>query len=215
MARQAGSPLFSDDGRESYVNSPAAVEALQTWGDLANVSKVNDPSLGPTASTNAEDLFGDGTAAMVNTGGSWFIPTLEQTYPDINWTVGQYPTFGTEEIGADLYGYGLYVPTTSQQQAEAWKFARFLTDNSERYFQEAGIWLGDSDLLTNELTSTVPDWDVFAEGFTRGNFLAPLSNYNEISQALESAIQRVVVNGASARESLDQAQAEIEPLLNQ
>jgi ABC-type glycerol-3-phosphate transport system substrate-binding protein len=112
-----------------------------------------------------------------------------------------------------LYGYGLYVPATSDVQAEAWKFAAFLADNSEAYFTEAGVWLGDEAVLESEVTSSVPDWEVFAEGFRRGNFLPPLKNYNEISQALEDAIQRVVVNGVSAQQSLDTAHAEIEPLL--
>lgn len=215
MTRQAGGSLFSEDGRTSYVNSKEAVRALQTWGDFANVHGINDPSLGPTASTNAEDLFGDGTAAMVNTGGSWFVPTLGQTYPDVSYTVGQYPTFGKNEVGANLYGYGLYVPSTSDNQGEAWKFAAFLADNSETYFTEAGVWLGDEAILESDVTSSVPDWDVFAEGFQRGNFLPPLVNYNEVSQALEDAIQRVVVNGLSAQESLDTAHAEIEPLLQQ
>lgn len=214
MTRQAGGMLFGPDGSESFVNSPEAVRALQTWGDLANDHGVNDPALGPTASTNAEDLFGDGTAAMVNTGGSWFIPTLEGTYPDIPWTVGQYPTFGGETVGADLYGYGLYVPATSAHQKEAWEFARFLADASPTYFAEAGIWLGDNDVLTDEATADVPSWEVFVEGFARGNFLPPLSQYNEISQILESAIQRVVVNGDDAQSALDAAHAAIEPLLD-
>lgn len=214
MTRQAGGALFGPDGTESFVNSPEAVQALQTWGDLANEHRVNDPALGPTASTNAEDLFGDGTAAMVNTGGSWFIPTLDGTYPDISWTVGQYPTFGEDPVGADLYGYGLYVPVTSAHQKEAWEFARFLADASPTYFADAGIWLGDNDVLSDEATAGVPSWDVFVEGFARGHFLPPLSQYNEISQILESAIQRVVVNGDDAQSALDTAHAAIEPLLD-
>jgi len=213
MARQAGQGLFSEDGLTAYVDSPEAITALQTLGDFANVQKVNNPSLGPTASTNAEDLFGAGTAGMVNVGGAWFEPTLASTYPDISYTVGQYPTFGLDEIGADLYGFGLYVPVTSAHQAEAWAFARYLADNADAYFDGAGVWLGDNETLSGDATASVANWDVFAEGFSRGHFLPPLVNYNEISQALENAIQRTVVNGVPAAESLAQAQAEIEPLL--
>lgn len=213
MARQAGKGLFSEDGLTAYVDSPEAIRALQTLGDFANVQKVNDPSLGPTASTNAEDLFGAGIAGMVNVGGAWFAPTLASTYPDISYTVGQYPTFGINEIGANLYGFGLYVPVTSQLQPEAWKFARYLADNGSAYFEGAGVWLGDNQSLTGDATANVENWDVYAEGFNRGYFLPPLVNYNEISQALENAIQRTVLNGMSAEESLAQAQAEIEPLL--
>lgn len=213
MARQAGQGLFSEDGLTAYVDSPEAIRALQTLGDFANVQKVNNPSLGPTASTNAEDLFGAGTAGMVNVGGAWFAPTLASTYPDISYTVGQYPTFGLNEIGANLYGFGLYVPVTSAHQAEAWKFARYLADNADAYFEGAGVWLGDNETLSGDATASVKNWDVFSEGFNRGYFLPPLVNYNEISQALENAIQRTVVNGMPADESLAQARAEIEPLL--
>ncbi|MDP1720212.1 MAG: extracellular solute-binding protein [Candidatus Nanopelagicaceae bacterium] len=213
-ARQAGNGLFSNDGKTSYVNSPAAVRALQTWGDLVNVSKINDPSLGPTASTNAEDLFGSGTAAMVNVGGSWFQPTLAQTYPSIKYTVGQLPNFGINNIGADLYGFGLYVPITSKQKTEAWKFARFLADNAGSYFTGAGVWLGDNKTLSSGATAKVANWSVFAQGFKRGYFLAQLVNYSQISQILEDAIQRVVINGVSAKDSLTQAQTQIGPLLN-
>jgi len=213
--RQAGNGLFSNDGKTSYVNSPAAIKALQTWGDLVNVSKINDPSLGPTASTNAEDLFGSGTAAMVNVGGSWFQPSLAQTYSTIKYTVGQLPNFGINQVGADLYGFGLYVPVTSKQQAAAWKFARFLADNAGSYFSGAGVWLGDNRTLSSSATAKVANWSVFAQGFKRGYFLAQLVHYSEISQILEDAIQRVVINGVSAKDSLAQAQAQIGPLLNQ
>lgn len=213
MARQAGQALFSDDGTKAFINSPEAVKALQAWGDFATKSKVNDPALGPTATTNAEDLFGDGTAGMVNTGGTWFLAILKDTYPDRSFTVGQYPTFGDTEIGADLYGFGLYVPVTSAHPKEAWEFARYLADNSDAYFTGAGVWLGDTATLSSSVTGDVDNWDVFQEGFGRGFYMGPLVNFNEISQSLENAIQRVVVNGASAQESLDTAQAEIEPLL--
>lgn len=213
MARQAGQGLFSDDGLASYVDSPTAIQALQTLGNFVHVDKITDPALGPTASTNAEDLFGAGTAGMVNQGGSWFQPILKSTYPDIAYTVGQYPNFGINEIGADLYGFGLYVPATSDHQEAAWKFAGYLSDNAGAYFEEAGVWLGDLDTLTGNATADVPNWDVFSEGFSRGHFLPPLVNYNEIVQSLENAIQQTVVNGMPASESLSQANKEIEPLL--
>jgi multiple sugar transport system substrate-binding protein len=216
MARQAGQGLFSDDGKTARLNSAAAVKALQTWGDFIHKDKINDPKLGPTAATDSLDLFGNGTAAMNPAGGSWFTSILEQQYPNVykNYTVGQYPTMdGGRPIGANLYGFGLFVSKGSQNQAETWKFARFLADSGETYFKEGGLWLGDLKTLNGAATRDFPKWDVFKTAFSRGFFLPPVVAYNELSQIIERAIQRVVLTGQSAKASLDQAQQEAAPLM--
>lgn len=216
LARQAGGGLFSDDGKTARLNSASAVKALKTWGDMIHVSKINDPKLGPTASTDSLDLFGNGTAAMNPAGGSWFTSILEQQYPNVykNYVVGQYPIMaGGPAIGADLYGFGLFVAKTSKNQTETWKFARFLADNGDDYFTEASLWLGDLKTLNSSATKDFPHWDVFKTAFSRGFFLPPLTNYNELTQIIERAIQRVVLSGQSAKDSLEQAQTEAVPLM--
>ena len=216
LAKQTGGALFSGDGKTAQLNSAASVRALQLWGDLVHKYKIDDPKLGPTASTDSLDLFGNGTAAMNPSGGSWFVSILQQQYPSVYkaYHVSQYPTFrGGRKVGADLYGFGLFVPKASKQQAEAWKFARFLEDNGDVYFTDGGLWLGDVKTLNSAATKNFPNWNVFKTAFTRGTFLPPVSNFNELSQIIERAIQRVVLNGQDAKASLDQAQHEAAPLM--
>lgn len=215
MAKQAGGGLFSADGKTAQLDSPEVVQALTTWSDFVHVSKINDPALGPTSSTLAENYFGDGTAATTNIGGSWLIPNLKKDYADVyaNYTVGQYPTYGTNDVGGDLYGFALFVPVTSKVQAESWKFARFLSENGQKYFDEAGVWLGDAATLNSDATAASENWDVFVEASKRGTFLAPIVNYDELSQVVERAIQRVVLENQTPEESLKQAQSEAEPLM--
>lgn len=215
MARQAGGSVVSDDGKSPQLDSAPVVKALQMWSDLARVHKINDPTLGPTASTNAEDLFGNGTAAMVNTGGSWLIGVLKAQYPDVyaNYAVGQWPTFdGGPAVGGDLYGYALMVTKQSKNQAEAWKFAKFMTDHAADYFTNTGIWLGDSATLNSDATKAFPHWDVFAESYSRGFFLPPIVKSNEFSQVVSRAIQRVVLSGDTPEMALAQAQQEAQAL---
>jgi multiple sugar transport system substrate-binding protein len=216
MTRQAGGRLFTDDGKKAFLNSPAAVKALQTWAGFVHTDKINDPALGPTASGDNLDLFGNQTAAMTNVGGSWFTSILQQTYPKVYkaYAVGPEPRFaGGPNVGADLYGFGLFVTKTSQHPAEAWHFARFLADNGDAYFTDAGIWLGGKDTLTSPVTKTLPHWNVFKSSFAQGFFLPPLVNYNQISQIIERAIERSVLNGQRPQSSLNQAQQEAQPLL--
>jgi len=213
LTRQAGGLLFSADGKKVYLTSPAAIKALSMWSDLVHVHKINDPSLGPTASTDNLDLFGNGTAAMTNVGGSWFISYMKAGFPKgyNSYMVGPEPHFaGGPKVGADLYGFGLFVTSTSKQQAATWQFARFLADNGQTYFNDAGIWLGDKATLA---TAKTPHWDVFKKSFGQGFFLPPLTHFNEISAILERAIERVALNKVSAAQSLKQAQQEVQPLL--
>lgn len=216
MTRQAGGSLFSADGKKAFLNSTAAIKALSTWSDMVHVQKMNDPALGPTAATDNLDLFGNGTAAMTNVGGSWFTSILQQTYPKVynSYMVGPEPTFaGGPNVGADLYGFGLFVTKTAQQPAQAWKFARFLADNGDLYFTQGGIWLGGKATLASKVTTTLRHWNVFVSSFAQGNFLPPLTHYTELSNILERAIERSVLNGQSVKQSLDQAQQEAQPLM--
>jgi len=215
MAKQAGGSLFSADGKKALLDSPAVVKALETWRGFVHTSKINDPAIGPTASTNAENYFGDGTAAMNNIGGSWLIPNLKKDYAATysSYVVGPYPTFGTNNVGADVYGYGLFVAKTSKVQAEAWKFARFLSDNGQVYFDEAGLWLGDQKTLSSPSAAKAENWSIFAKSMSQGTFLAPVINFDQLCGIVERAVQRVVLQSQSVSDSLKQAQSEAEPVM--
>lgn len=216
MTRQAGGSLFSTDGKKAQLNSPAAVKALQQWGDLINVAKINQPSLGPIASNYPEDLFGAGTAGMNNTGGTWVVNVLKDTYPNVyaNYAVGPQPTFaGGVKAGGTLYGFGLFVPTTSKNKAAAWKFAAYLEAQGQRYFDETGVWLGDNATLNSPKTKKFPNWAAFSANFAAGQFLPPVARYSELIDVIERAIQRVTLQGATAAASLAQAQTEAQGLM--
>lgn len=214
MARQAGGSLFSKNGKIAQLNSAPVVKALQMWGDLINVNKLNDPSLGPTASSYPEDLFGAGTAAMNNTGGPWVVQVMKDSYPKINYKVIPQPTFtGGVQAGGTLYGFGLFVPTPSKHKAEAWKFASFLLSKGQDYFDKTGVWLGDNKTFKSAATKKFPNWNSFAANFAAGEFFPPIVKYSELSDVIQRSIQRVVLQGASAQSSLDTAQKEAVPLM--
>jgi ABC-type glycerol-3-phosphate transport system substrate-binding protein len=154
---------------------------------------------------------------MTSYGGTFEVSSLQQNYPQVyqHYAVGPWPGFTAgQHNGADLYGFGLYVGKTSQNQAAAWQFARFLADSGDTYFKEAGIWLGDNATLNGAATQSFPHWDSFKTAFGQGLFLPPLTNFTEIAAALGQAIQRSVLNGQSASASLAQAQQDIQPLLS-
>ena len=217
MARQAGGSLFSANGKKAQLNSAPVIKALQQWGDLVNVAKINQPSLGPVASNYPEDLFGAGTAGMNNTGGAWVVSVLKDTYPSVyaNYAVGPQPTFpGGVKAGGTLYGFGLFVPVTSKHKAAAWKFASYLEAQGQRYFNQTGVWLGDNATLNSKQTKAFPNWRAFSANFAAGAFLPPVARYSELIDVIDRAIQRVTLQGESAATSLAQAQTEALPLMS-
>jgi multiple sugar transport system substrate-binding protein len=214
MARQAGGSLFSADGKKAQLNSAPVVRALQMWGDMVNVHNLNQPSLGPTASGYPEDLFGAGIAAMNNTGGPWVVQVLKDSYPKTNYKVIQQPTFsGGKRVGGTLYGFGLFVPTPSKNKSEAWKFASYLISQGQQYFDETGVWLGDNATFKSAATKKFPHWNVLSKNFATGEFLPPVVNYSQLIEVVQRAVQRVVLEGKPAADSLKTAQNEAVPLM--
>src|SRR5258708_14067263 len=168
MTQQGGGSPFSNDGKVATVNSPAAATALQTWADFAHVWKIYDPSL--ALASGGVDLLVNGAAAMTSYGGTFEVSVLQQDFPQTykHYTVGPWPRFANgSDSGADLYGFGLYVSKTSQYQAEAWKFARYLSDSGDTYFKDAGLWLGDTATPNVMVTRDFPPWAVFKGAFSR------------------------------------------------
>jgi multiple sugar transport system substrate-binding protein len=214
MARQAGGSLFSKDGKMAQLDSAPVIKALQAWGDLVNVHKLNKPSLGPSASNYPEDLFGAGTAAMSNTGGPWVVKVLKDNNPKTNYKVIQQPTFSDgKQVGGTLYGFGLFVPRTSKHKAEAWKFASFLLSKGQQYFDETGVWLGDNATFKSSQTTMFPNWADFSKNFASGEFMPPVVEYSQLIEVIQRAIQRVVLENKPAAESLKTAQSEAVPLM--
>jgi ABC-type glycerol-3-phosphate transport system substrate-binding protein len=134
---------------------------------------------------------------------------MSDTYPTIKYKVLQQPTFkGGIQAGGTLYGFGLFVPSTSKQKAAAWKFAAFLQSKGQDYFDKTGVWLGDNKTFKSAATKAYPSWSAFATNFAAGEFLPPIVKYSELIDVIDRAIQRVVLEKKSASESLAVAQSE-------
>src|SRR5215213_11320609 len=144
MARQAGGQLFSDDGREAMLTSDPVMKAVTTLAGFVQTDKITDPGLNGTTAGADRDLFQNGVAAMMLTGGSWYRGTLLESKIGEAAIPVPFPRFeGGPDVAGDLYGYGLTVSANSAHPAEAWKFIAFLSDHGTDYFENEGLFLGD------------------------------------------------------------------------
>src|SRR5919107_4850131 len=114
MVRQAAGQIFSDDGREDFLTSDPVMKAVTTLAGFVQTGKITDPALNGTTSGADRDLFQNGVAAMMLTGGSWDRGTLLESKVGENAIPVPFPRYeGGPDVAGDLYGYGLTVGAKS------------------------------------------------------------------------------------------------------
>lgn len=216
MVRQAGGQLFSDDGKTADLTSDAALKAVSTLSGFVLTDKITDPALNGTTAGADRDLFLNGVAAMMLTGGSWYSGNLTGTPLEGVAIPVPYPRFeGGPDVAADLYGYGLTVGAQSAHQAEAWKFVAFLAGHGTEYFERAnGLFLGDVATAESEAAAKFPHWDVFQEELAHGSYAPRLDHFNEIADIVGRTVDSIVRSGEDPKAALESAQARVVPLLN-
>lgn len=114
-----GGDIFNEDSTASRINSPQTEEAMQFWYDLKYTYQVTRPE--PRG-----DMFYAGKDAFIFAG-SWEVPNIKRSNPDLQWSVAPLPTQRADErpssfVGGDLIG----ISSTTRNAVEAWAFLRFL-----------------------------------------------------------------------------------------
>jgi multiple sugar transport system substrate-binding protein len=216
MVRQAGGQLFSEDGREANLTSEPVLKAVTTLAGFVQTDKITEPGLSGTTAGGDRDLFLNGVAAMMLTGGSWFRGNLEGTKVGDNAMPVPYPRFeGGPDVAGDLYGYGLTVNASSEHQAEAWKFVAELAAHGTDYFENAaGLFLGDTATAESSAAAEYPNWDVFQEELARGQYPPRLYQFNEIGDIVGRTVDAIIRSGEDPQAALEAAQSQVTPLLN-
>jgi multiple sugar transport system substrate-binding protein len=216
MVRQAGGQLFSDDGREAFLTSDPVMKAVTTLAGFVQTDKITEPGLNGTTAGADRDLFQNGVAAMMLTGGSWYRGTLVDAKVGADAIPVPYPRFeGGPDIGGDLYGYGLTVSANSEHPAEAWKFVATLASHGKEYFEQAeGLFIGDVATAESSAAAEYPNWDVFQEELAHGQYPPRLYQFNEIGDIVGRTVDSIVRSGEDAKAALEAAQAQVTPLLN-
>jgi multiple sugar transport system substrate-binding protein len=215
MVRQAGGQLFSDDGRQAFLTSDPVMKAVSTLAGFVQKDKITDPALNGTTATADRDLFQNGVAAMMLTGGSWYRGTLDTAKVGKDAKPVPYPRFeGGPDVAGDLYGYGMTVSAKSAHQPEAWKFVAFLSSHGTDYFTNEGLFIGDKATADSDAAAKYPNWDVFQAELAHGKYPPSLYHFNEISDIVGRTIDAIVRTGEDPKTSLQNAQSSVTPLLN-
>lgn len=192
----------SEDGAtiDGYVNSPEAVEVLQTFQDMMN------DNLALASESWGTDEFASQTAAMV-VSGAWDIGSFNEA--GLNFGTAAIPSFEGQESKSVLSSSGLAISADSKNKDAAWEFVKFWTNeeaNIERIDYELSVLKSvvDSEGLEEDEYKSV-----FYEMLERSSEYGPSSfnieNWSDFADQLSMAFEQVFnpTTRVSPQEALD------------
>jgi multiple sugar transport system substrate-binding protein len=214
MLWQAGGDLLSPDGTKSAFDSPAGLKATQLLHDMA----VTDKSVYlDQGNGNYLNLFNSGKIAMLWTG-PWDLSSINS---DVSYGVQVLPAAaGTHSSIAGPDSWMLFDNGSAREKA-AWTFLTWLTSTETH----GAFTLATGDLPTRASETTGAGYAKFVAKYPGdAAFVTNLGNvtkarpntksYPQVSQAIGSQIQGVLIGHTSPQDALKQAASQADAALS-
>lgn len=204
-----GGDLLNEEGTESAINSPEALEALQLWVDLVQKEKVTPPG-SPT--WNGDDLqgaFQAGKVAMI-VSGNFAVARLNRDAPDLEYGTALIPApeNGGESAsfaGGDLMG----ILAGTEKVDQAWDLLQFLASEPAQveYLAESGIIPVRTSFYDNQYFQEEPRYQTFTQALDVSH--APWTlKYNRLYDAFQANLQQALNGSIEPQEALERIESE-------
>lgn len=206
----AGGDLLSQDLQQPAFNSSAGVKALQYWIDLI------EEGVSPLAPWG---LFGRGEAAMV-IDGSW----MTQFFPmQVNFELGAaiVPAPASGRPATNLGGEQIFIMANDEaKQDAAWRFIEWFVSKEVQVewdrltgFIPVRRSVAEDPTYQAWVANARPLLQPFVEAQTYAHARPPVPAYPELSDTLARFITEALYGRLSASQALENAEAQIRPLL--
>ena len=212
---QRGGQILSSDDKQALFNSPAGVQNLALWQQMATVDK--SVYLDPTAS-KAEPLFTSGHLAMF-VSGPWEVPTLNEA--KVDWADVQLPAVnGNHQTVSGPDNWVVFNQSPARVNA-AVEFLEWLTAPQ----QELTWMMGSGSLPIRPSILQLPGYQQYlqkypgigpmAENLSNAKQAMPtLPQWPRVVNALGTGIASVLLGKADPKAALDQAAQKADAILN-
>lgn len=207
----AGGVVTNDGYTEAsgYLNSADSVAALQWLVDFNNKGL-----LGPSAVGGTPDSWGgyvSGDYATLSDG-PWFFAAMSADMGDVlaGTAIPSGPGGSISVVG----GENLVMFATSKKQAAAWEFEKFmLSDFSQESMAKVGQLPVTQAGLASDAVAKVPYLAAYVEQLQTAQARTPVPTWPQIDAILTDAFMAALRGSKTAEAALDDAAAQIDPLL--
>lgn len=210
----AGGKLLTDDYSKAAFDSPEGLKALKFYTDLAKKYNVS-----PNAIQYHEDdyrnMMAQNRVAMA-IGGPWSFPLIEAANPDIagKYSVALHPY--DAKPASVLGGWALVIPSSSPNKEDAWKLAEYLTsfDVWMKWVEEKGGPMPTRmDVCKKSKLANDVKWQIIFETFPHAVARPPIPQYPQISEQIQTMVQRVLLGELTPEEAIKIAAENVNKIL--
>ena len=205
-----GGGIVSDDLKTAIVNQSAAVEAVKFYTDFYKNGQSPASTLQNDGAANRKLFIAQQVAAYQS--GQFDVPSILKEAPNTEIGVFAIPHPEGKETAAILGGWSYVIPKDAKNPGDAKKFLQFLnTSESQAFFTDtfpARISSMDADRFKDPILS------VFKSMLPYGRPVPIHKNWVQITQAYFDGIQRILTGDQDVQAAMDQANEEIQALLD-
>jgi multiple sugar transport system substrate-binding protein len=205
MVYQEGGSILDQNGK-AVLNSPEAVRAMQNWAkNKVDPAVTNNTGPSPYQDfANEQDVMAFGGPNALG-----FVFTLNPSMKG-RVTVAPLPRTSSSTVSGMAYGfhYGVNKNASAEQKFVAWNFINFFVGDPNLWFQRTGQLQPKKDWFNLPAAKDFVGLNTFIDDLAKAKPLPQTATYGALQTAIKNAVQRVVLQGADPKASLDQAQQE-------
>jgi len=149
--------------------------------------------------------FGEGLAAMTIEG-NWMIPYMNQTYPNVTYSVAPLPA-GPAGRATLLFTVGLAIPYNDKHPQQAWEFLKFFTSvQGQTQWVELGLALPTRMSLFNlPYYQNNPDAKALMSEFSYAHpWSFPTANFAKVYNDANAILQNLFLNKITLEQAIEQ-----------
>ncbi|HHY49044.1 MAG TPA: sugar ABC transporter substrate-binding protein [Alphaproteobacteria bacterium] len=205
-----GGDIISQDLKTAVVNSPEAVEAVTFYTDFYKNGHSPASTLENDGLANRRLFIANQVATYQS--GQFDVPAIRQENPAID--IGAFPIPHPEgkQTAAILGGWSYVVPKDARNPEEAKLFLQFLNSSENQAFFTDTFPARISAMAAERFND--PILAAFKAMLPHGRPVPIHKSWVQITQAYFDGIQRILLGEQTVQESMDQANEEIQALLD-
>ncbi|NMA66441.1 MAG: extracellular solute-binding protein, partial [Clostridiaceae bacterium] len=203
-------PYVWSTGATSYeIDSEGGIKALTMVKKLVDSGAMTKEAINWTQGDTMHQFISGNLAMMIN--GTWQVPTMRETVPDLNWNVAPIPQDKQQASGL---GGENYAVIAGDNEDAAVEFLKFATSKEQCLFMmhAMGYIAPDSTIAEGQFDGD-PIYEAFVEEMNYAYARGPLPEWPDISDAISLAFNEVITGASTPEAAAAKAQATIDEII--
>lgn len=205
-----GGDVISADGKTAVINSPETVAAIKFYTDFYK-NGYSPPSTLQNDGLANRQLFVANQVAMYQSG-QYDIAPIQQAAPNLKFSAFPMPHPAGKKSACLLTGWSFVIPKDAANPKDAKTFIQFLAQADNQGYYTDTFPARKSALSLKRFED--PLLKPFAAALQYGRPAPNNPQWVQIQQAMFNGVQRILTGQQSPKDSMDQANSDIQSLLD-